>query len=155
MPMSNNKFIWRPNDNSSLTNMRYNLEASKWVEAVNSAEKRLPAGNYGADLGFIGALIQLPLLLIFFIFMIPIQIAKSVFKYNIHVFPGDPETGPILSDMEKFRARMDYLDKKYPPKKKRKKTWEDLTEEQREIVKMVRAETAKAKARASKIKTIQ
>lgn len=146
MPMSNN-FNWRPNDNGSLTNLRYDLEASKWVNSVNKAQRRLPSGNFSADIGFIGAIISLPLLLIFLILLIPIQIIKEVFKYNIKIFPGDEPTGPILSDMQKFRARMDALDKKYPAKKKTSK-WDDLTAEEQQLVQFVRQETAKAKAEA-------
>ncbi len=148
MPMPGN-FKWRPNDNGPLTNLRYDLEASKWVNSVNKAQGKLPLGNFSGDLRFIGAVISLPLLLIFFILLIPIQIIKEVFHYNIKIFPGDPPTGPILSDMEKFHAEIEYLKKKNPPKKKRTTAWEDLSDEQREMVKFVRAQTAKAKAEAN------
>ena len=142
MPMPNNNFHWRPNDNGPLTNIRYNLEASKWVKAVDSAQKSIPKGNYGADLGFIGALIQIPLLLLFFIFMIPIAIAREVFNYNIKIFPGDKPTGPILTDRQKWDAEMAEIKRKYPPKKRRS-TWEDLPEKEREMVRFVREQTAK------------
>lgn len=147
MPMPGN-YNWRPNDNGALTNLRYDIEASKWVNSVRRAQSNLPKGDFASDLGFIGAIFTLPLCLLLLVLLIPIQIIKVVFKYNIRIFPGDEPTGPILSDREKFRARMDYLDKKYPPKKKRKTTWEDLTDEQQELVKAVRAETARAKAKA-------
>ena len=151
MPM--NGFQWRPNDNGSLTNLRYNLEAEKWVKAVDSAQSSLPSGNFGADLNFIGNLIQLPLLLTFLILMIPIGLIRLIFNYHIQIFPGDPPSGKVRTgtyeSVDEFRARMRALDKKYEGRgRKRKKQWEDLTIEEQRIVQIVRAETAKAKAQA-------
>ena len=146
-------YNWRPNDRSALTLMRYNLEAKYWVKAVNSAQQRLPSGNYGADLGFIGACIQLPLLLIFMILVIPIILIREIFGFNIKLFMGDEPTGWVrkgtYESLDDFRARMRALDKKHDGRgRKRKKQWGDLTIEEQRIVQMVRAETAKAKAQA-------
>ncbi len=133
-------YNWRPNDNSPSTNLRYKLEANKWMDALRSAEAIAPKPNYRSDLGFIAALIQIPLLLLFIILMIPILLIKEI-------FPGAEKTGPILTQREKFDARMEYLNKKYPSKKKKRtSTWEDLPVEKQEMVKFVRAQTAKAKA---------
>ncbi len=137
------EFTWRPNDNGPLTNIRYNLEASKWVKAVDSAQRGLPKGNYGSDLNFIGNLITIPLCLLFFIFMIPIALIREIFKYNIKIFPGDPETGPILTDREKFWAEIAEIKRKHPSKK-RKTTWEDLPEKERQMVRFAREQTNKA-----------
>ena len=36
------QFVWRPNDNSATTNLKYDLEASHWVEAMGGTEKPEP-----------------------------------------------------------------------------------------------------------------
>ena len=150
MPM-NNGFKWRPNDNGALTNLRYNLEAEKWVNAVRGAERTLPTGNFGGDLNFIGNLIQLPLLLVFLILMIPIGLIRVIFNYHIKLFPGDAPSGKIrkgaYESVDEFKARLNAIHEEHKGKgRKRKKQWEDLTAEEQRLVQMVREETAKAKA---------
>ena len=152
MPMPNDNFQWRPNDNGSLTNLRYNLEAEKWVTAVNNAQSKLPKGNYAAQGTFIGNVIALPLLLIFFIIMIPIRLIREVFGYNIKLFMGDEPTGKVrgtYQSTEEFQADLDAIRERHRGKgRKRNRTWDELTSEEQNIVRMVRAETARAKALA-------
>ena len=147
MPLPNQtNFQWRPNDNSAQTNIRYTLEAEKWVDAVNSAQNRMPKGNFGSDIGFIGAILTIPLCLLIFILMIPIAIIREVFGYNIKIFAGDEPTGKIRTDIEKFRDEVAELHKKYPsPHVKKKKTWDELTPEEQQLVQFAKASTAKAK----------
>jgi hypothetical protein len=149
MPMSNNNFVWRPNDNGAITNIRYSLEANKWVQAVRSAETRnrpMTAKRFKGDLDFIGNLIQLPLLLIFMIILIPVRIIKEVFGFNIKIFVGDEPTGWVKNEWsaESLDNYIADLKVKYP--KPQKKQWEDLSIQEQEIVNMVRAESAKAKS---------
>lgn len=59
MPMPNNGFKWRPNDNSATTNLRYTLEAEKWVNAVSAAQRRSKPRSISGDLAFIGMLLEL------------------------------------------------------------------------------------------------
>jgi hypothetical protein len=147
MPINNN-FKWRPNDNGALTNLRYTLEANKWVQAVQVAEKRnrpMTTKRFKGDLDFIGNLIQLPLILIFMIILIPVQFIKEVFGFNIKLFVGDEPTGWNREEtVDEYKARLQAMKAEYSKPKKRK--WEDLTSQQQEIVNMVRAESAKAKA---------
>ena len=147
MPLPNQtSFQWRPNDNGPINNIRYDIEATKWVDSVSRAQNRMPKGNFGADLGFIGALLTIPLCLIFFLLLIPIAIIREVFNYNIKIFPADEPTGKIKTDIEKFRDEVAELHRKYPtPAKKKKKTWDDLTLEEQQLVQIARASTAKAK----------
>ncbi len=141
--MSNSNFQWRPNDNGSLTNMRYDLEATKWVKAVKDAKFRSKPTNIKGDLGVIGMFLSIPLLLLFFCLLIPIRIIKEVFGYNIKVFTGDAPTGRILTMTEKFEAERAERNRKYPSKGNR--TPEDMTQEKvDDLVAHVRAETAKA-----------
>jgi len=35
-----NQFIWRPNDNSDRTRLRYSLEAEHWLNALEQAQRR-------------------------------------------------------------------------------------------------------------------
>ena len=59
MPMSDNGFQWRPNDNSARTNLRYSLEAEKWVNAVSSAQRKAQPRSISGDLAFISMVIHL------------------------------------------------------------------------------------------------
>ncbi|WP_156888604.1 hypothetical protein [Christiangramia echinicola] len=150
MPLSNNKFTWRPNDNSSLTNLRYNLEATKWVSAVKSAETKLKkptAKSIKWDLGAVGMFISIPLLLLLFIFLIPLQLIKVVFRYNIKIFPGDPPTGRILTDREKFDKRLAEIKNRHSSKVFQIKPTHEMTQEEiADLVAYVKEETAKSKA---------
>ena len=150
MPMPGN-FNWRPNSNDSLTNHRYDLEASKWVNSVHKAKSNLPKGSFAGDIGFIGSVIALPLLLILFIIMAPIIFLKEVVGYNVKIFPGDKPTGW----RKKFDSGIDWdrinrLKEKGKQQKKKKTTrWEDLTDKQKKLVQYTRAQTAKTKAAGS------
>ena len=156
--MSNSNFQWRPNDNGALTNLRYNLEASKWVQAVRSAKLRhkpMTFKSFIGDVNFVGNLIQLPLLLIFMIFLIPFRLIREIFGYNIRIFPGDEPTGKVrrgtYESVDEFKARLDAIHKECEGMgRKRKKKWKDLTDEEQTIVMMVRQEIAKARAEAKK-----
>lgn len=55
---NSNNFAWRPNDNSSTTLLRYELEAEHWVRAFKSAEMSSKGGEnatgeYFAVIGFV------------------------------------------------------------------------------------------------------
>ena len=150
MPLQNQtNYQWRPNDNGSITNHRYDIEAEKWINAVGNATSKLPSGNIGGDFQFIGTVLMIPLCFLIFIILVPIQIIKAVVGYNIKLLPGDPPTGWIdrRTNLEKLQDEINALKVKYPPRKKRKTTWEDLTEEQKEMVLFVKSDTAKAKAK--------
>ncbi|MCC8360276.1 hypothetical protein [Salinimicrobium sediminilitoris] len=156
MPMYNDKnsslfFNWRPNDNGALTNIRYRLEASKWANAVNSAQTRLPRGTFMGELNNVGMFLSLPLVLIFLILLIPIQIIKGLFGFNIKVFPGDEPTGwidknaPIVPDS----PRLKYLKEQAAKNRKPTCEYDSMSQEDKmKLVNFVKAETAKSKARA-------
>lgn len=57
--MPNNGFNWRPNDNSATTNLRYTLEAEKWVNAVSAVQRKSKPRSVSGDLAFIGMLLEL------------------------------------------------------------------------------------------------
>ncbi len=116
------------------------------MDAVKSAQNRLPKGNFGSDMGFLGAILTIPLCLLIFILLIPIAIIREVFNYNIKIFPGDEPMGRINRDhMEVLHEEIAELKRKYPsPNIKKNSTWDELTIQEQQIVKMVRANTAKA-----------
>jgi hypothetical protein len=73
--MKNNKgnqeFIWRENDESSSTLLKYDLEASHWVRAFKSAERKHNSAPIGETLGVIGLLLGLILnLILLFVLLI-------------------------------------------------------------------------------------
>ncbi len=142
MPLpSQTSFQWRPNDNSAVTNLRYDIEASKWVDSVNRAQSKIINPTYAADLGFLGAIVTMILCLLFFIFMIPIALIREIFGYN-----GDEPTGRINRDhMEVLHEEIAALKRKYPnPNIKKNRIWDELTLEEQQLVQLVRANTAKA-----------
>ena len=57
--MPDEGFKWRPNDNSAQTNLRYTLEAEKWVNAVSSAQRKARPRSISGDLAFISMVFQL------------------------------------------------------------------------------------------------
>ncbi len=144
MPLPNQtNFQWRPNDNGPITSMRYDIEAEKWVDSVSRAQNRIPKENFSSDLGFMGALLTIPLCLLIFIILIPIKLIRELIGYNIKLLPA----GWINRDrMEVFHEEIAELKRKYPsPKKKKRKTWDELTPEEQQLVQISRASTAKAK----------
>lgn len=136
MPMPGN-YNWRPNDNSSQTNLRYDLEAEKWVKSIRSAKLKYKRPSFSSDLGAIGVLLSLPLLLLAWIILIPIYLIREVVGYNIKLFPGDEPTGWVEKDP---MARYDVDPKEYHKPEPKK-----LTNEEMEMVRFVQQQTAKAK----------
>lgn len=164
MPHQTN-YQWRPNDNGSITNHRYDIEAEKWVHSINKATAKAKPTDWGADFGFIGDVLSLIPILLIIIFCIPLLFLKYVVGFNIKIFPGDEPTGWIdkRTDVEKIYDRMEQTRVECAARRKswrsthgtnsgtnsgnnRKTTWEDLTPEQQKMVRFVQAETAKAKA---------
>ena len=80
MPMPYENFNWRPNDNSATTNLRYTLEAEKWVNAVSSAQRRAQPRSISGDLAFIGMVIQLILCVVLLIVLGILQLIKALIK---------------------------------------------------------------------------
>ena len=78
MPMPDNGFIWRPNDNSARTNLRYTLEAEKWVNAVSSAQRKAQPRSISGDLAFIGMVFELVLSVTLLILLGLLQLVKGM-----------------------------------------------------------------------------
>lgn len=93
MPMSDNGFKWRPNDNSSLTNLRYTLEAEKWVSAVSSAQRRAQTGSFSKDLAVIGMVIQLIISVLLLILIGILMLIKSVIHFIESKTSGNDSSG--------------------------------------------------------------
>ena len=81
MPMFDNGFKWRPNDNSSKTNHRYSLEAEKWVNAVSAAQRKAQPRSISKDLMVIGMVLQLILNLILLILIGILTLFKSIIYF--------------------------------------------------------------------------
>ena len=78
MPLSDNGFLWRPNDNSAKTNLRYTLEAEKWVNAVSSAQRKAQPRSISGDLAFIGMVFELVLSVSLLILLGLLQLIKAL-----------------------------------------------------------------------------
>ena len=153
MPMPHEDFNWRPNDNSSITNHRYSLEAEKWVKSVHSAEKnrvKFSGSRVASDLGAVGTLLSIPLILLLMIVLGTFKFIREVFHYNIKLFPGDPPTGRVSRD-PMAAYKIDYS--KYPDleRGKKKRSPRDLTEEEmQDFANRVSQKVAEQKARKNK-----
>ena len=143
-------FNWRPNDNSSLTTHRYDIEAKKWVDSVHSAESnrvKFSAGRVTSDLGSVGTLISLPLILLLMIVLGVFRFIRYVFDYNIKLFVGDEPTGPVRDPMAAYRV--DYS--KYPDFEPGKRSACDPTEaELQDFADRISKKVAEEKANKNK-----
>jgi hypothetical protein len=52
-------FLWRPNDESSTTRLRYDLESDHWYRSFKSAEMKHKKASISETLGIIGLVISL------------------------------------------------------------------------------------------------
>ena len=128
MPMPNDNFNWRPNDNSSLTNHRYDLEAEKWVKAVGKATSRnrgTGLKSFRGDVSAICTILSFPLLLVGWIILLPVWLLRELFGFNIRLFSGDEPTG-WYREREKNKYKVDEFPK--PEPKYQKPSIEEMKE---------------------------
>lgn len=71
-------YQWRPNDNSSSTRMRYDLEAEKWTRAFKSAQMKQQSVSLGDSLSVIGMVISLLASVIVLIVVLLVDLYKWV-----------------------------------------------------------------------------
>jgi hypothetical protein len=80
MPMPDNGFKWRPNDNSARTNLRYSLEAEKWVNAVSSAQRKARPRSISGDLAFISMAFELVVSVLLLILLGVLQLVTGLVR---------------------------------------------------------------------------
>lgn len=73
------KYLWRPNDSSPKTNLKYDLEAQHWLKSINNATPS-PTPSFGQVTGFIGLLFSMTFNIIYLIILILIDTVKWVMK---------------------------------------------------------------------------
>ena len=73
------KLLWRPNDNSVKTNLRYDLEAKHWLRSIDNATPS-PTPTFGQVAGFLGLLLSFIFNLIHLIILIVVDAIKWVVK---------------------------------------------------------------------------
>ena len=71
-------YNWRPNDNSSTTRLRYDMEAEHSYKSFKSAERKHKPSSISADLSVVGILIQLVFSLLTLIILGIIQIVQWI-----------------------------------------------------------------------------
>jgi len=72
------EYLWRPNDTSAKTNLRYNLEMGHWMD---SWKENVPnTTSFGEFFGFFGLLLSFIINIIHFIVLILIELVKWVMK---------------------------------------------------------------------------
>lgn len=66
-------YAWRPNDNSSTTRLRYDLEMNQWLKSFNSSSSGSGngvSGNWGASFAVIGLIIHFIVVAIWFVLIL-------------------------------------------------------------------------------------
>ncbi|EPR73427.1 hypothetical protein ADIWIN_1457 [Winogradskyella psychrotolerans RS-3] len=76
----NEKFIWRENDESSSTLLKYDLEASHWIRAFKSAERKHTSAPISETFGTIALVFELILNLILLIILSLTQLIRFLRK---------------------------------------------------------------------------
>lgn len=123
MPMPNNGYKWRPNDNSSTTNLRYSLEAEKWVKAVSDAQYKMRPRSISKDLAFIGLLFELVVSVVLIILLGFLQLLTALIRLVESGIPHKSEYGDNTSLKTKRRVQNEQIptessrpksEKKYP-----------------------------------------
>jgi len=72
-------FLWRPNDNSVTTNIRYSLEAEKWTRAFKSASTKSTV-SLGEALGTVGLILSIITLSILFVLICISDLVKWILE---------------------------------------------------------------------------
>ena len=73
------EYLWRPNDNSVTTNLRYDLEANHWLDSLKHSTPK-PTASFGEVFGFLGLLLSFIFNIIHFIVLILIELVKWIIK---------------------------------------------------------------------------
>lgn len=92
-------YAWRPNDTSSTTNLRYDLEAKHWLKAFKSAESSGGtgvSGNWGASFAVIGLIIHFIVVAIWFVLVIVVDLI--VWIVNLFDSPKPYESKATKND---------------------------------------------------------
>lgn len=78
--MENNrdKFLWRENDTSSKTSLRYSMEISHWLSAIKSSTPNTT--SFAEAYGFIGLLLSFTFNILFFVILILIEAVQWIIK---------------------------------------------------------------------------
>jgi len=69
MRRNGDDYQWRPNDNSTRTNLRYDLEAEHWLTAYKNASAKTTV-SFGKALGFVGLILSIFFIALLFIFLV-------------------------------------------------------------------------------------
>lgn len=78
-------YLWRPNDNSSTTRLRYDLEAEHWLTSIKSATSN-SSRSAGGEFVFIGLLFGLVVNLLFIV----VLSLTSLFKWILGRYKSTP-----------------------------------------------------------------
>lgn len=82
MAAKNREFLWRPNDNSASTLLKYDLEAEHWTRAFNSAQSKYKPYDPGPDSAFIGSVVGSIFSLIYLIVTSIVKLFEWIFADN-------------------------------------------------------------------------
>lgn len=80
--MGNNRdnFQWRPNDNSSTTRLRYDLEADHWLKSIKHSQYNKGANNMLGDIGNMFLVLSLAINIVSLIVMVVWEVIKWIIR---------------------------------------------------------------------------
>ena len=96
-------YAWRPNDNSSTTRLRYDLEMNHWLKSFKSAESAGGtgvSGNWGATFAVIGLIFNFIVIAIWFILVMLSDLI--VWIINLFDKPKLHKPKPMKNDIIKI-----------------------------------------------------
>jgi len=72
------KYLWRPNDNSVRTKLRFDLETTHWLDSVKNATPNTT--SFSDAWGFVGLVLSLTFNILLFLFLVLIDLIKWVIR---------------------------------------------------------------------------
>lgn len=80
--MENKEYVWRPNDQSSSTRLKYDLEAEHFYRSFKSAEAKHSSNSTEGSLAFIGLVFSLIFNIIFLIVISILNLVKYFLSFK-------------------------------------------------------------------------
>ncbi len=109
---SRNNFDWRPNDNSSQTKIRYQLEAEHWMKAFKGISSQ-SSGGISELFGIIGIFASILIYLLYFIFYAIQAIFRLIFPKKDFIYVTESRPIPRPWTVEEIKIKRESLLKSF------------------------------------------
>ena len=79
-------YVWRPNDNSSTTRLRYDLETQHWLKAFKNAQINQSGTSIPSSFGFITLVLSLVFSTVFLIVLLLVKFLKWLRSLQLFIY---------------------------------------------------------------------